>query len=78
MKVTEYENTIKLIHEWWNTGTQRKRIDDEKCDRCPHCNQTKSHEHILRCRHDDAQMFRHNQRNTMWKALGRMRMAKIR
>ena len=41
----------KLVHQWVNTGEQRKCIDPLDDNKCPYCKETEEYTHVFECQH---------------------------
>lgn len=41
----------KLLHQWVNTGEQRKQIDPLDDEKCPYCKEAEDYNHVFECQH---------------------------
>eukprot|EP00957_Ditylum_brightwellii_P113598 8660665-Ditylum_brightwellii.AAC.1 len=48
------DRLVKFMHNWLNTGSQKKKIDENAVDDCPVCLTTEeTWTHLFQCQHED-------------------------
>eukprot|EP00957_Ditylum_brightwellii_P080977 6159618-Ditylum_brightwellii.AAC.1 len=46
--------SVKFMHNWLNTGSQKKHFCEDTVDCCPACDgEVETWEHLFQCNHED-------------------------
>ena len=66
---TNQHSTSKMMHNWWNTGSQREKITMDSTSKCPRCgHHDETTDHILLCQASSSQKVRYLELITLRKA----------